>query len=369
MTGARFPELTRAGALALGLAICAPTALTAQQLRGTIIRPDSVTPASRVLIEWSSGAAAGRLATDDGGRFTVRLALPDTLRLRVLRPGFRPESLPTQVLGRGATETLRHILRGEAVALSAMRIEEDRVCGSRGEAVAWQLWEQARTVLLSTQISERDTSLRVEAIAYIGDVFEGTLDVRDESVRRVALEAPHPAAYYDSLFRLGFIRRQRDTTTYHAPTLPVIADARFAERYCFRRVSDGSAHPDAVGVEFSPQRAPGPGIADITGVFWLDRADLTLREVTYTYLNAPLHHRIDGLGGELRFAPLESGDWILQAWQIRMPTIATWSRVDRSAVALWAEGRTVARVRRGTAVLYEDAEAEAMFRRPWGGGR
>lgn len=369
MTGARFSELTRAGALALGLAVCAPTALTAQQLRGTIIRPDSVTPASRVLIEWSTGAAAGRLATDDGGRFTVRLALPDTLRLRVLRPGFRPESLPTQVLGRGATETLRHILRGEAVALAAMRIEEDRVCGSRGEAVAWQLWEQARTVLLSTQLSERDTSLRVEAIAYIGDVFEGALDIRDESVRRVGLDAPHPPVYYDSLFRFGYIRRHADTTTYHAPTLPTIADERFASRYCFRRVADEEGHADQVGVEFTPARVPGPGIADVTGVFWLDRAALTLREVAYSYVNAPLHHRIEGLGGELRFAPLESGHWILQSWEIRMPTIATWSRVDRAAVALWAEGRRVARVRRGTTVLYEDADAEAMFRRAWGGGR
>ncbi|MBX3173490.1 MAG: carboxypeptidase regulatory-like domain-containing protein [Gemmatimonadaceae bacterium] len=348
-----------------------PTTAPAQQLRGTLIRPDSVAPAARVLVEWSAEEATGRLVTDDSGRFTVRLALPGTVRLRVLRPGFRPESLPPQLLARGEVRALTYILRGSSVTLAPMRVEEDRICGPRGEAVAWQLWEQARAVLLSTQIAARDSSLDVEAVQYQANVFGGELDLREESVRRVGLEDPHPPTYYDSLFRFGFIRRSlhSDTTTYHAPTLPVVADERFAERYCFRRVADEARHPDWVGVEFEPARVPGPGIADVTGIFWLDRATLHLREVQYAYVNPPIHHRIDGLGGELRFEELPSGHWILRQWEVRMPRFSGWSSSERRAVGLWAEGRMVSRVRRAGALVYEDPAAEALLRRAAGADR
>lgn len=368
---AHRPTLTRTLLLACASAACllAPARADAQRLRGQILRPDSITPAARVLLEWQTADASGRLASDDSGRFTINLALPGTLRMRILRPGFRPESLPPLPLAVAEERALRHVLRAQAVTIAAMRVEEHRICGSRGEGVAWQLWEQARTVLLSTQLSEDDSSLRVESVEYKADVFDGTEEIRQESVRRVGLARPHPQSHYDSLFRFGFIRRGRDTTTYLAPTLPVIADGRFAERYCFRRVADETGRPDWVGVEFQPLRAPGPGIADVVGVFWLDRATLTLREVTYEYVNAPPHHRIAGLGGELRFAALPSGHWILAHWEIRMPMISTWSAFERRAVALWAEGRLVSTVRRGDALLYENPAAEAMYRRAWGPDR
>lgn len=349
--------------------LLAPTHAGAQRLRGQILRPDSMTPAARVLVEWQTVDASGRLASDDNGRFTIILALPGTVRLRILRPGFRPESLPPQPLAASEERDLHHVLRAQAVTIAAMRVEEHQACGQRGEGVAWQLWEQARTVLLSTQLSQRDSSLRVASVEYKADIFDGTEDIREASVRRVGLDRPHPPAYYDSLFRFGFIRRGRDTTTYLAPTLPVIADERFAERYCFRRVADEVGRPDWVGVEFQPLRAPGPGIADVIGVFWLDRATLALREVTYQYVNAPLHHRIAGLGGELRFAALPSGHWILDHWEIRMPMISTWSAFERRAVALWSEGRLVSTVHRGDTVLYENPAAEALYRRARGPDR
>lgn len=131
-----------------------------------------------MLVEWTSEEATGRLVTDDSSRFTLRLALPGTVRLRVLRLGFRPELLPPQPLARAEMRSLRHILHGSGVTL------------------------------------------------------------------------------------------------------------------------------------------------------------------------APMHHRIEGLGGELRFAELPSGLWILQQWEIRMPRLSGWSSSERRAVGLWAEGRLVSCVRR-----------------------
>src|SRR5690606_32506645 len=96
---------------------------------------------------------------------------------------------------------------------------------------------------------------------------------------------------------------------------------------------------------------------DVVGTFWLDRERLLLREVTYEYINVPVHHRIVGLGGELRFAELASGHWILSDWVVRMPTIGYRRRV-RAAVGIWSKTRTVYRVTYEGRELYRDRAAE-----------
>lgn len=350
-----------------GLLLCAvvaaafgaPTALQAQRLTGDVVRADSITPAVRVLVEWRVGRGPiQRTSTDDRGRFTI--AVPDTGRIamRVLRPGFRPHVVPPRPAGRRPVDSLRIVLRDEVVQLAAMRVEEDRVCGARGEAAAWQLWEQARVALQSVVLAERDSTLRVEAVEYEADLLPDTLPmIRPATIRLVGRERAQSRAHYDSLFRFGYIRRVADTSSYFSPTLAVIADDRFAERYCFTRVLDEAAHPDWIGVAFEPARWPGPGIADVVGTFWLDRDELLLREVTYEYVNAPLHHRTEGIGGALHFAQLSSGHWILRDWDVRMPKLNPVARRERIAIGRWSKRRTVGRVVRGGTVLYEDPTA------------
>lgn len=351
-----------------GLAVCAvavafllPAAAQAQRLFGQVVRADSITPAVRVLVEWRVGRGpVQRTSTDDRGRFII--AVPDTgrLALRVLRPGFRPHVVPPRPSGRRAVDSLRIVLRDEAVQLAAMRVEEDRVCGARGEAVAWQLWEQARVALQSVVLAERDTSLRVEAVEYEADLLPDTTPmIRASTIRQVGRERAQSRAHYDSLFRYGYIRRVADTSSYFSPTLAVITDDRFAERYCFTRVFD-DAHPEWVGVAFEPARRPGPGIADVVGTFWLDIEGLLLREVTYTYVNAPLHHRIEGIGGELHFAQLSTGHWILRDWDVRMPKLNPAARRERLAIGRWSKRRTVYRVVRGGRVLFLDESAARL---------
>jgi hypothetical protein len=357
------PRLVRCAVIAALLGT--PSALEAQRLVGEVVRADSVTPAVRVLVEWRVGRGpVQRTATDDRGRFTI--AVPDTgrLALRVLRPGFRPHVVPPRPSGRRAVDSLRIVLRDEAVQLAAMRVEEDRVCGARGEAVAWQLWEQARVALQSVVLAERDSSLQLEAVEYEADLLPDTLPMlRPATIRVVGRERTQSRAHYDSLFRFGYIRRVADTSSYFSPTLAVITDDRFAERYCFTRVFD-DAHPEWVGVAFEPARRPGPGIADVVGTFWLDRDELLLREVSYTYVNAPLHHRVEGLGGELHFTRLATGHWILRDWDVRMPKLNPAARRERLAIGRWSKRRTVFRVQRGGVDLFSDSAAARLAHPP-----
>ena len=347
------------------VALTAPANIRAQRLIGNVVRADSITPAVRVLVEWRVGRGpVQRTSTDDRGRFVI--AVPDTgrLALRVLRPGFRPHVVPPRPSGRRATDSLRIVLRDEVVQLAAMRVEEDRVCGARGEAVAWQLWEQARVALQSVVLAERDSTLLVQAVEYEADLLPDTLPmIRPATIRQVGRERAQSQAHYDSLFRFGYIRRVADTSSYFSPTLAVITDDRFAERYCFTRVVD-DAHPDWIGVAFEPARRPGPGIADVVGTFWLDRDELLLREVTYTYVNAPLHHRIEGIGGELHFVQLSSGHWILSDWDVRMPKLNPAARRERLAIGRWSKRRTVYRVMRIGDVLFLDESTSRLGEEP-----
>jgi len=349
------------GVVALLVALLLPGALGAQRVVGEVVRADSITPAVRVLVEWRVGRGPiQRVSTDDRGRFVI--AVPDTgrLALRVLRPGFRPHVVPPRPSGRRAVDSLRIVLRDEVVQLAAMRVEEDRVCGARGEAVAWQLWEQARVALQSVVLAERDSTLLVRAVEYESDLLPDTLPmIRPASVRLVGRERMQARAHYDSLFRFGYIRRVADTSSYFSPTLAVITDDRFAERYCFTRVVD-DAHPDWIGVSFEPARYPGPGIADVVGTFWLDRDALLLREISYTYLNAPVHHRIEGIGGELHFAQLSTGHWILRDWDVRMPKLNAAARRERLAIGRWSKRRTVYLVERGGLELFVDSAAARL---------
>ncbi len=349
-------------ALAVLLVCVLPQSAHAQRVIGEVVRADSTTPAVRALVEWRIGRGPiQRVSTDDRGRFVI--AVPDTgrLALRVLRPGFRPHVVEPRPSGRRPVDSLRIVLRDEVVQLAAMRVEEDRVCGARGEGVAWQLWEQARVALQSVVLAEQDTSLMVQAVEYEMDLLPDTLPmIRPATIRTVGRERERSRTHYDSLFRFGYIRRVADTSSYFSPTLRVIADDRFAERYCFTRVVDEIAHPDWIGVAFEPARRPGPGIADVVGTFWLDREELLLREVTYTYLNAPIHHRIEGTGGELHFAQLATGHWILRDWDVRMPKLNPAARRERLAIGRWSKRRTVFRVERAGAVLFEDPEVRLL---------
>ena len=77
-----------------------------------------------------------------------------------------------------------------------------------------------------------------------------------------------------------------------------------------------------VGLSFEP--APDRTVPDISGTLWFDGQGLLDRvEYRYTILDDELQ-RLRGAertGGEVRFALLEGGAWIVRDWWIRMPRI------------------------------------------------
>jgi hypothetical protein len=74
------------------------------------------------------------------------------------------------------------------------------------------------------------------------------------------------------------------------------------------------------GLSFQPApRRTGP---EIRGTLWLDANTFELRIVEYSYTSLPPEASSASPGGELRFARLPSGAWIVRRWFIRMPRFA-----------------------------------------------
>ncbi len=372
------------------LASCVALPAAAQRVTGVVLRPDSASPAAQVLIEWRTPrVGVQRLLTNAQGRFSISLFAADSVYLRILRPGFRPQVIAPLYVAAGATAEARIVLEERAVVLQSMRIEGESACRGRTDTSAWTLLEQARTAILSASLAERDEAMLIEAVEYEGDATPaGAIVLRDSSVRRSPPTAPPNRARLDSLFRFGYVRRTSDTTYYDAPTPDVLLDARFDRRYCLTLIPADSSPNGFLGVRFTPARRPGPGIADVTGAIWLDDDRYLLSRVEFAYLSVPPHHRVDGIGGYLEFAVLPSGHWLLREWLFRMPNLVWTRRAEMTVLksdgncftsrtgeplcravpmigntGLWAKGRIVYRVSVDGRAVLTDSSGAALLER------
>lgn len=380
------------GALALAGALAVGVPLSAQVITGTVLEPDFATPARGVLVELRRSGAREpmRALTTARGTFRFALAAPDTVFVRVLRPGFRPAVHPPVFLAAGTTREVRVVLNSLPITLAAVSVRGDRVCGERQDAAAWQLWEQAHTVLQATVLTERDTALRVRTLEFQGPATPGGATVvKDSSIMWVPVDPEFPRAHYDSLFERGFIRRNGDSaTTYYAPNARVLLDERFVKTHCFRVAESDSTPPGMIGVRFEPMRRPRGNYTDIVGTFWLDERTYLLRQIEFGYANPPRNHQVHGAGGFVIFTRLGTGHWIMSEWSIRMASRilyfgprfnmrkedGTWymnrdgitkaefweSRPDEN---LWSRSQMIATVHLGDQLLFHEPAADSLASR------
>ncbi|HET8770789.1 MAG TPA: carboxypeptidase-like regulatory domain-containing protein, partial [Gemmatimonadaceae bacterium] len=337
----------------------------------------------------TTSAEPVRTLTDARGVFRFRLRSADSVHVRVLRPGFRPVVAPSAFVRPQETIDLHIVLTQLPVRVATVEVHGSAVCGERADAAAWQLWEQARTVLQSTVLTERDSSLRVRTVEFQGEATpKGAVVVQDSSILDVPLERPFAQAHYDSLFRWGYIRRARDTVTYYAPNASVLTDERFVLGHCFQVVAADSTPAGVVGVRFEPARRPRFGYTDIAGVFWLDATNYLLRQIDFGYVNPPRGHQVLGTGGHVLFTQLATGHWVMSDWMIRMANLVLhrgpWERqrredgsyyMERNGVipleaalvrgnyGLWARAQRIVSVQQGGQLLYFDEDAAAIARR------
>ena len=347
-------------AAALGTA---PQSLCAQSIRGTVSLPDSSRAAGAIVIATgANGGAPAQALTNANGEYTLRLPGAGSYTLTVLRIGFRPMLLPPFDVAANETQTRSIVLRTDPVRLAQVNVtgsNECRVKPDSGLAVA-DAWNEARHALVALQLATSGPPLVVDKVEYTRALDATGRFVRDQTVHESQTPTNH--AYIslpaDALAARGYAIDTKDGTTYFAPDATVLLSESFAETHCLRLVPPSTGGDQLVGIGFEPTRAR-PGVTDITGTFWIDRATVELRSLTFHYTGVRDFAPPLDASGSVEFLRLPSGEWLVNRWRIHTPVFG----VDRSANRLDARpvtgvrsvqesGGQVDRVMRNDSLLY-----------------
>ena len=252
--------------------------------------PDSSRAAGVIVMATDAkGETAARALTGEAGTYELRLPGAGHYDVRVLRIGFHPTVVPGFDVTANESKNLPIILRGEAVALSAVNVQGKSTCRMQrdsGQIVA-RMWEEARKAIEATQLTQGGAKQTVK-----WRVYERNMDL-DRRADDHAVEQYRQRHGDESLCvaAAGFAREsrvhERRRPTGHdlprAPDPEALLSNAFASLHCFREVPGPRDKPDWVGIRFQPAKERD-GIVEIEGTLWLDRASSELRQLEF-----PLH--------------------------------------------------------------------------------
>ena len=365
-----------AGALMASMLVLA-AGLGAQTVRGTVLLPDSSRAAGVIVIaNDAKGTTSARALSGENGGYELRLPGAGRYDVRLLRIGFRPTILPAFDIGAGESKSLTVILRGEAIVLSAVKVQGRSVCRVRqdsGQAVA-RLWEEARKAITATQLSPLGTKQTVKWMTY-----DRKTDITGDQVLTQSTASYSAAAGKaflslppDSLAKVGYMSEDESGTVYRAPDAEALLSDAFTSLHCFREEPPTKDKGDWVGIGFRPARDRAR-IADIEGTLWLDRTSSELRLLEFRYTNLPEDYAHVKAGGSVEFLRLSTGSWLVGRWQLRMPrgalqlvprytgTLGARDEYKMVVEGLQFTGGEVTAVNRGAEVLFSSGESTHDF--------
>lgn len=314
-------------ALALG---AAPA--RAQVVRGQVLEEGSNAPvegAMVVLLE-PSGHVVRRVLTDRSGGFIVRSDRPGSYLMRVDRIGY--ESLTTESFDVTAEGTFRRIVVPiQPVQLEGLEVGGSRRCAVRGEqgAATARVWEEARKALEAAAWTLSSGTYRYTLLDFHRELGTDMRTIRERrSFQRGTGQAPYVSYPAAQLVEEGFVVQNRDRSfTYRAPDAAAFLSDEFLDSHC---MSIESVKDGLIGLEFQPVR--GRRVTDIRGTLWLEVGTANLRKLEFYYVNLPAGPDYAGAGGEVVFARLPNGTWIVREWSIRMPLVTV--NPDRTRVSV-----------------------------------
>ncbi|HZI30508.1 MAG TPA: carboxypeptidase-like regulatory domain-containing protein [Gemmatimonadaceae bacterium] len=300
---------------------------SAQTVRGVAREQASGTPLSGVLMSLlpyndSAGVVATALSTDRG-TYVLRAPQPGRYRLGAKRIGVR--RFESEVFELAASQDVERNVELEALAYSlpTVTVQGDPLCVRRADQAGRiaSLWEEARTALTATQVSLRDRLVRARVVRYVHELDAQSLRVEAERMRRQTdgvVERPFVSQSGEALSRGGYWRvLPNDSITYYAPDADVLLSATFARDHCFAVAEGRGDQAGWTGISFEP--VAGREVPDVRGTLWLDARTFELRLVEFRYSRLPVATTNRHIGGEVRFAKLPTGAWIVERWFIRMP--------------------------------------------------
>jgi carboxypeptidase family protein len=314
---------------AVGLTLCAAAGAGAQRLAGTVSDGGVRVPGAIVMLVGTNGSVVGRVVSKEDGSFSVAAPAAGAYGVRVLRIGFRPTVAGPFDLAARTTTTRDIALSGRVRILPSVQVTDRGQCELHPDtnATAFRLWDEARTALLATVLTESEPlGVRLTRSDRTLDtdgrnVLSDTTSTSDGASRHPIVSLPP-----DSLARNGYATTDdRGGTTYWGPDANVLLSESFASSHCIRPElppADTGSLAGVLGVAFEPA-GPKRARVDVRGVLWIDRKTAELRSLDYAYANVTPVVERSRAGGHVEFLRLPDGTWAVSRWWIRSPMIET----------------------------------------------
>lgn len=247
-------------------------------------------------------------------------APPGAYRVRVRRIGFRPFTSEPITIPSSSELLLR--VETDRVVLDAMIVSASAKCGAitRDAQTLSIVWEEVSKALRSSQFTVEDLSKLGQMRTYRRELGpRGEVVSSQSTLIPITKARPFGVPDLPSLARLGYVRGDPlNGWEYFGPDEAVLLSDDFAATHCFTVVRDAKKRPGQIGVAFQP--APKRTLSDIEGILWVDEKTAELQDVGFTYVNAGMLNGFDP-GGFAKFRRVQSGAWIVNEWQLRMPKI------------------------------------------------
>ncbi|MFI5228188.1 MAG: carboxypeptidase regulatory-like domain-containing protein [Gemmatimonadales bacterium] len=321
--------IARAAAATLLLLLSAgATTARAQTVRGLVVDA-AANPVPGVVVllvdTTARGSVAARALTNDRGEFRLAAGVVGSYRIRTMRIGYRPVSSEPVALHAGETLERRIVLSSVRLVLDTVHVVDRSACRTTGDSglATFAIWEQVRTALTATLLTSSAGGIEATTIRYARTLDARMRRVRDQQARISSdyVRQPWRALTADSIRRFGYaIPSPGDSTTFYAPGIETLASTTFIADHCFHL--QASTDPRTIGVAFTP--APSRrNVPEIAGTLWVDRASAELRSMEYHYVNLANMpaDAVERSGGDMEFARMRGGGWVISAWDIRMPLL------------------------------------------------
>lgn len=332
-------------ALVLALATClAPSLTSGQTVRGTVLRQVDRIPVrgAVVLLLGANESVAARTLSTAQGLYTLRAPSPGTYRIQTLRIGFRPATTDPFSLRADTSMTLE--LSQVPVNLPAVTAQELANCSEnprRGLATA-VLWEEAKTAILAADITINELNYEFDVMLHSRKYDTRTPpELLETLFLRERHQGTRPWSSFppDTIERRGYVSPTDSGLRYVAPDLEVLLSPYFTRTHCFRVREARRTPPGMMALEFAPVSTVRR--SEIKGVLLFEDSTRLLRRVQFQYVNLPATVDDTIAGGEIEFAQLPNGAWILPRWLIRAPVpvkgqLADTVRRAGSAVNVWS---------------------------------
>ena len=349
----------------LGLAAATATA-GAQVVRGRVTEATSGAPLAGVLVELAAEGRADRLAatlTGPEGHYALRAPAAGRYVVTAKRIGVRRLVTGALQLNTGETMVRDLVIEALSYRLPEVTVTGLAPCDPRaGDGLrVGAMWEEARTALVATQVSLRDRLFTARVTRWVRELDPRTKRVLGETRSEATgvVSRPFSAVDADSLSRHGYwVARPGGGATYSGPDADVLLSDAFLRDHCFHEVRGGRERRGMVGLGFRP--VAGRSVPDVTGALWLDQRTFELRAVAFHYSRVEAGVDSAAIGGEVAFARLPGGAWMVRRWFIRLPGDArpvSPVTID-STSAPWVLVRPSAKLREEGGVV----AAEAWFR-------